>query len=118
MTLLELLLLIFKTFSTSSNYLFTSEDVWGNNKKKKNVPGHPGRFLSSGEKIKITSPFAKSKTVSVSLFNKSTSEKERYHIDVNKELLIGYIEIQSHFTESHIRSRLVGNFPSKLSIDL
>ena len=105
-------------FSTSSNYLFTSEDVWGNNKKKKNVPGHPGRFLSSGEKIKITSPFAKSKTVSVSLFNKSTSEKERYHIDVNKELLIGYIEIQSHFTESHIRSRLVGNFPSKLSIDL
>ena len=58
-------------FSTSSNHPLTSEDVWGNNKKKKNFPGHPERFLSSGKKLKITGPIPKSKTVSVSLFNKS-----------------------------------------------
>ena len=66
------------------------KDVWGNNKKKKNVPGHPGRFQSSGKKIEITGSIAKSKTVSVSLFNKSTSEKGRYRADVNIELLSGY----------------------------
>ena len=54
-------------FSTSSNHPFTSEDVWGNNKKKQNVPGYPGRFLNSGKKKnnKIISPIAKSKSVSV-----------------------------------------------------
>ena len=81
--------------------------------RKKNVPGHPGRFLSSGEKIRITSPIAKSKTLSVLLFNKSTSEKERYRIDVNNKLLSGYIEIQPHFTENDIRSRLIEVFHQK-----
>ena len=52
-------------FSTSSNHPFTSEDVWGNNKKKQNVPGYPGRFLNSGKKNKTISPIAKSKSVSV-----------------------------------------------------
>ena len=86
----------------------TAEDVWGHPSRgrKRSVPGHPGRFISSQKKTRGGST-CKPKTVHIVLYPEDLEYSDKYRVDQTDELLNGFIELLPHHTEIDVRNEVL-----------
>lgn len=91
----------------------TVTNIWGPSNEKKTkrnaVPGHPTRY---NRKL----PPTKSKAFNVVLYPEDYEMRDKYYVDADDEILNGFVELSTNFSEDTIRSALRDLFQSKYSL--
>jgi len=79
--------------------------------KRRSVPGHPLRYVSKKSK-----QAGRSKMLSVVLLQPNFDKAENLKVDIDCEILSGYVEIFPRYKESDIRRMLTDIFKSKFPL--